>query len=132
MRTTLPASRYETDDRIRAFSRELSGAHREPAGVRAVGSANYLPMAAVGAAAVSRLRDVPHAGLEDQTGSWISVVGGDYFEAMGIPLLRGRLPGDADTEKTQPVFVIDEELARRHWPGDDAIGARIAWRRDER
>lgn len=55
--------------------------------------------------------------------------GGHYFEAMGIPLLRGRLPGDADTERTEPVFIIDEELGRRFWPGEDPIGARVAWRK---
>jgi putative ABC transport system permease protein len=50
---------------------------------------------------------------------------------MGIPLLRGRLPGQADTQNTQPVFVIDEALARRFWSDKDPIGARLAWHRDE-
>ena len=68
---------------------------------------------------------------EDRPGTGIATVGGRYFDAMGIPLLRGRLFGDGDTESTSPVFVIDEALARRHWPAEDPIGARIAlrWRR---
>ena len=61
----------------------------------------------------------------------MSVVGGNYFEAMGIPLLRGRVPTDADTEITQPVFVIDEGLAQRYWPDEDPVGARVTWRVDE-
>jgi putative ABC transport system permease protein len=49
---------------------------------------------------------------------------------MGIPLLRGRLPGPADTEKTSPVFLLDERLAREVFSGEDPIGARLVWRRD--
>jgi predicted permease len=37
------------------------------------------------------------------------------------------MPGDADTEKTRPVVIIDEELARRYWPNGNPIGTRITW-----
>jgi putative ABC transport system permease protein len=127
MRTTLPASRYDTDDRLRAFSTELLQRIAQQPGVQAVGFVNYLPMSRFGAANRFEIEGRPEARLEDQKFSWVSVVGGRYFEAMGIPLLRGRFPGEADTERTRPVVVIDEELARRHWPGQDPIGARIAW-----
>jgi len=50
-----------------------------------------------------------------------------YFDAMGIPLIRGRLPSRTDTEKTTPVFVINEALARRDWPDQNPIGARLSW-----
>lgn len=129
MRTTLPASRYNTDDRIRAFSSDLLQRIKNLPGVRWAGSANYLPMSRVGAGGPFEIQGRPNADPEDRPGSWISVVGGDYFEAMGIPLLRGRLPGEADTEKTQPVVIIDEDLARRHWPSQDPTGTRLVWRR---
>jgi putative ABC transport system permease protein len=131
MRTTLPASRYPTDDHMRAFSRGLFERIGDLPGVRAVGSVDYLPMSRFGAADRFEIEGRAEARIEDQKFSWVSVVGGRYFDAMGIPLLRGRLPGDADTEKTQPLVVIDEELARRFWVGEDPIGARIAWRRGE-
>ena len=54
-----------------------------------------------------------------------------YFEAMTIPLLRGRLSGPGDTERTQAVVVIDEELVRRYWPNEDPIGARLTWNNGE-
>jgi hypothetical protein len=50
---------------------------------------------------------------------------------MGIPLLRGRLPGGEDTERTEPVFVIDEALAQRYWPEADPIGAGLTWHLDD-
>jgi putative ABC transport system permease protein len=131
MRTTLPDSRYDTDERIRAFSRELLERIEHLPGVQVVGSVNYLPMSRFGAANRFEIEGRPEARLEDQKFSWVSVVGGRYFEALGIPLLRGRFPSDADTEKAQPVVIIDEELARRYWAGENPIGTRIAWRRGE-
>jgi len=131
MRTTLPASNYETDDRMRAFSGALLERIERLPGIQAVGSVDYLPMSRFGAAIRFEIEGRPEARIEDQKFSWISVVGGRYFDAMGIPLLRGRLPGDADTEKTPPIVVIDEELARRYWAGVNPVGSRIAWRRDD-
>jgi predicted permease len=131
MRTTLPASRYATDDRIRVFTRELVERVQSLPGVRAAGVADYLPMTLTGSAGFFEIegRPVPPGG--ERPSSWTSVVGGDYFQAMGIPLRRGRLPGAGDTEKTRPVFVIDEELARRFWPDKDPIGAHLVWGRQK-
>jgi putative ABC transport system permease protein len=130
LRTTLPASRYNTDDRIRAFGRDLLERIEHLPGVRSVGSANYLPMIRIGAGDSFEIEGRRVARQEDQRASVVSVVGGHYFEAMGIPLLRGRLPGPADTEKTPLVFIIDERLSREVFPGEDPIGRRLVWRRD--
>ncbi|MGH9312611.1 MAG: ABC transporter permease [Vicinamibacterales bacterium] len=131
LRTTLPASRYETDDRIRAFSSELLERIGNLPGVRAIGSANYLPLSRFGVGGPFEIAGRPTPRIGERPSSFITVVGGRYFEAMGIPLLRGRVFSDADTKDTQPVFVIDEELARRHWAGEDPIGSRLAWRMRE-
>jgi predicted permease len=53
------------------------------------------------------------------------VVGGHYFQAMGIPLKRGRLFDEHDTLASPRVIVIDEFMAQELWPGEDAIGKRI-------
>ena len=131
-RRFLPPSTH-TDDRIRAFSTELQARVGNLPGVRSVGVADYLPMSRIGVGGGFDIEGRPPATGAEQPSSWISVVGGDYFSAMGIPLLRGRLPGGTDTEKTGLVLVIDEKLAQRYWPGEDPIGARVRWnRRDER
>jgi len=128
LRTSLPASRYNTDDHIRAFGSELLERIGNLPGVRSVGSANYLPMSRIGAANIFEIEGRPEARRADQRACWVSRVGGHYFEAMGIRLRRGRFPGATDTEQTQRVFIIDEQMAREVFPGQDPIGTRLVWR----
>ena len=55
----------------------------------------------------------------------IRFVGGDYFQAMGIPLRRGRLMTASDGVNAPPIALIDETLAKQYWPGEDPIGRQI-------
>jgi putative ABC transport system permease protein len=52
-------------------------------------------------------------------------VSANYFEALGIRLLRGRWFNSADTATSSPVAVINEALARRIWPGEEPLGKRL-------
>ena len=53
------------------------------------------------------------------------IVGGRYFEAMNIPLLKGRLFNDQDNAEHPRVIVIDEYMAQQFWPNEDAVGKRV-------
>jgi putative ABC transport system permease protein len=55
---------------------------------------------------------------------WTMVSPG-YFSALRIPLIRGRDFIDGDTEKSQPVAIVNQEMARVFFPGADPIGQRI-------
>jgi putative ABC transport system permease protein len=54
------------------------------------------------------------------------VVTPDYFRAMSIPLRRGRTLTGSDGPAAPPVALINESMARRHWPGEDPVGKKIA------
>jgi predicted permease len=51
-----------------------------------------------------------------------AVVDGDYFAALGIPLLKGRLFATGDRADTRPAGVVSASFAAQSWPGQDAIG----------
>jgi putative ABC transport system permease protein len=130
LKTTLSEGAYAGDDRIRSFGTELLRMLESEPQISRAGFANYLPMSRGGAANRFEIEGRAETRNEDQKFSWVSIVGGRYFEAMGIPLLSGRLPGREDSETSEPVFVIDESLARRYWPTGDAVGAHLTWYRD--
>jgi putative ABC transport system permease protein len=54
-----------------------------------------------------------------------STIGGDYFQALGVPLLRGRFFSDRDDARAPRVVIINETMARRYWPGEDPLGKGI-------
>jgi hypothetical protein len=56
--------------------------------------------------------------------TWTTICG-DYFQALGVPLLRGRFFQHTDTRDAAPVVLINETTARRYWPGDNPVGRRI-------
>lgn len=63
------------------------------------------------------------AGLpKGQNTAWVNVVGDDFFRTMGIPLREGRDFSEQDTATSPRVAIVNEELARRFFPGRDPIG----------
>jgi putative ABC transport system permease protein len=65
----------------------------------------------------------PAPGLEPT--AYQSAATPDYFRAMGIPLRRGRFFAPSDDADGAPVMIISETMARRFWPDQDPIGARV-------
>jgi predicted permease len=53
------------------------------------------------------------------------IVSPEYFHALGVPLLRGRLFSDQDLEHTPQVAVVNQAAARTHWPNQDPLGKRV-------
>jgi putative ABC transport system permease protein len=54
-----------------------------------------------------------------------TTISGNYFQALGVPLLRGRFFNDRDTKDSTPVVIINETMARRYFPGEEPIGKGI-------
>ena len=56
----------------------------------------------------------------------------NFFQTLRIPLRRGRFLEESDREGAQPVAVVNEAAAAKHFPGEDAVGQRIVINSQER
>ena len=68
----------------------------------------------------------PAAGEQSQV--YTTAVAGDYFRAMGVPLLKGRLFDPSDTATSRQVVVVSRSAAQQFWPGSDPVGSRVRFR----
>jgi hypothetical protein len=67
----------------------------------------------------------PPAPTDAPNSALYETVTDDYFRTLGIPLRAGRTFGPQDRPDGPPVVIVSEGLARRHWPGGDAVGGRL-------
>jgi len=119
----LPLPRYpEGEDRIR-FHRQLVDRLSVMPGVVAAGTASWLP--ANGAYHQWDFGYLTGDGERDWDSAQIRVVEGDYFEALGIELLRGRVFDSTDRLDTDPVALINESLAKNAYGARDPLGQRF-------
>jgi predicted permease len=94
-------------------------------GVTAAGGVTALPLSQMMAWGPITVEGRAVAAGEKFINADIRVVAGDYFQAMQIPLLKGRLFTEQDTRTTPRVVVIDDHMAQQLWPGEDPLGKRI-------
>jgi predicted permease len=94
-------------------------------GVTAAGGVSMLPLSQMFAWGPIVLEGRPLPSGESFVNVDQRTVGGGYFAAMQIPLLKGRLFTEHDTRETPRVVVIDDHMANVLWPGEDPIGKRL-------
>jgi predicted permease len=120
--TSLSPQLSSTPEKMRLAFRELNDRLSALPGVESasveVGSLPFMGHSTTG---FSRGEDAKTAKNELRFAN-VYRVGRDHFRAMGIPLLRGRSFTGQETDKSQLVAVVDEELARELCPGQDAVG----------
>lgn len=121
----LPAVRYADAAARRAFWTRLVDRARSLPGVTAAGLTSNVPFnGSVSSGSYSIVGYTP-GPTETAPHGRQEVVGGDYFRAMQIPLIEGRLFTEADTADSTPVVVVDEYLVRRYFPGQSALNHQI-------
>ncbi len=121
----LPRKQYSTQPQVDGFNHELVRRLQGLPGVKNVGLTSFLPAAGnnSNSAFVPEGYVSPKAGALDLATT--IAVEGEYFQAMGIPLLRGRLFTQDDKEGGQLVVIVNHKLAQQSWPGQDPIGKRV-------
>jgi predicted permease len=112
-------------DQIERFYRSLEEQARSLAGARRVALTSYVPLGLNG----DEENIVPE-GFQMPAGrvslpGLTAVVTPDYFDALRIPIVRGRGFRISDLDMSPRVAVVNEVMAQRFWPGQDAIGKRF-------
>ena len=129
-------------DNMLTFRISLPGRYGTPPAINAFGRRLLSELAALpGATGVGSVSHLPYDNLPNWGGPYIRTPGEDdsvapmadnravtpgFFETAGVRLVEGRFFTEDDDERAQPVVIVDDQLARRAWPGESAIGKRIA------
>jgi putative ABC transport system permease protein len=121
----LPRQQYSTQPAIDGFNLTMRTRLEQLPGVQAVGVTSMLPAAGVGSRGTFTPEGyVPPKGAGLNL-AWIPQVMGNYFQAQGIPIIRGRDFTPADREGAPLVVIVNRTLAEHYWPGQDPIGKRL-------
>ncbi len=131
-RVALPEATYKQGPPLAAFYRELLGKVRALPGVRAAGAVTLLPMSNTHSSGSTYVENTRVGGLPISDWAHVPYIEADrrytvadYFAAMRIPLLDGRLFNDRDSADAPKVAIVDQDFVRRFWPTEDPIGKRL-------
>ena len=121
----IPASRYDSANKVIDFYSTLIERLRALPGVERVAAVRQLPATAPAWSSSIAIKDRPpmqiaHSILHRE-------VHDDYFRTMRVPLVRGRTFGPEDAADALPVVVINEALAKQFFSNEDPIGQQIAF-----
>ncbi len=121
----LPRNRYSTQAQVDEFNHELERRVEQLPGVKRVGITSFLPAAGNNTNSVF----VAEGAVAPKDGGMNLAtaiqVEGDYFSAMGIPLLHGRYFTRDDKAGSELVVIVNKKLAEQSWPGQDPLGKRL-------
>ncbi|HEX9893246.1 MAG TPA: ADOP family duplicated permease, partial [Gemmatimonadales bacterium] len=121
-RLSLPSSSYPDAPRLIAAFDDITTRLRAMPGVSQVGYISEIPFGPGRNSSPFRVRGRPEAPGGSLMHADMRFVHDQYFEAMGIPLRRGRLFASSDNAETRAAALIDQRLADEFFPGEDPIG----------
>jgi predicted permease len=121
----LPSAQYAAEDKQAAFFQSVLENLSTSPGVETAAMIEPLPFSGDDSSASFEIEGrVGRPGDPGPHGA-IRKISAGYFATMGIALRKGRYFTDADRKSSQPVAIVDENLARQYWPNEDPIGRRI-------
>jgi putative ABC transport system permease protein len=120
----LPLNQYPTYASVDAFNRSVVDRLSGKPGVVAAGTSNSLPAVGPLPESAYTIEGVSAANWKLKFAAF-AITDGDYFRALGIPLLEGRSFTRDDSAHKPAVVIVNQSMARHSWPGQSAIGKRM-------
>lgn len=124
-RVSLPAANYQDKSRVRGFYSSVLDRLKSLPGVESAAAVTSLPSGWSWDQTEYRGEGQPEGAPGELRLAASQSATPDFFRVLRIPLLDGRLLAPADASEAAPVAVISQKLARRIWPGQEAVGKRI-------
>jgi len=122
---SLPTIEYPNGEATNQFYRQMLGDLRALPGVQATGAGSDLPWTGW-----DENTSFDIEGKQPPAGTFYHaryhVATPDYFRALGVPLVAGRFFTEGD-EHSAPVVIVNQAMAKKYWPGEDALGKRITF-----
>lgn len=120
----LPLTHYSTESSAETFQREVIERLSGKPGMVAVGITDILPASGFNGGTSYTVEGVALENWKLQF-AMLAATDGDYFRAMGIPLIEGRYLTLDDRENATLVVIVNQSMAQHCWPGERALGKRI-------
>ena len=120
----LPQGRYDEAARAAFFEDFTARVHEIP-GVIAAGAVNVLPLSGSNTSSNYTVEGEPERPRDQAANTNRRSVAGEYFAALGLSLLEGRVFERRDAAGAPEVVVVNRTFARRHWPEGSALGKRM-------
>jgi putative ABC transport system permease protein len=124
-RLTLPSARYGGEGQREQFLKRFFQQVDTLPGIDSAGAISWLPLAGLGAATSMEIIGKPKPAKGFEPVADVRVISHDYLKAMGVPVLKGRLFNENDPNDAKGRVIINDTMARRHWPGEDPIGRHV-------
>ena len=121
----LPRARYASDEAITTFMAEALEQIRAVPGVRDAALVQSIPLSGNWGTTTYVPDTRPSLSPDQAIQTQLNVVSEGAFRVLGVPVVEGREFTAADAAGSVPVAVINQELARRTWPGQSALGHRL-------
>lgn len=110
------------EPQARAAYREIDNRIRALPGVESVAEGFTVPLGYMGAGDRIWVQEHPYEPGQQPPDISYNTVTPSYMDTLQIPLLKGRKFSDADSEKAPQVAIINQTMAKKFWPNEDAVG----------
>ncbi|MEM7354603.1 MAG: FtsX-like permease family protein, partial [Acidobacteriota bacterium] len=122
LRLSLPDADYDTREKRVTFFDQLTQRLEGLPGIDSAAAVGPLPLSFSTYGVEFEIPGHQPASADERLGAHYITATPHYFDAMGIPLRRGRAFDERDTTESAGVVVINEIMAERFWPGEDVLG----------
>jgi putative ABC transport system permease protein len=122
MQLSLPRAKYNEDEQRSRFFEEVLTQIKALPDVKTAAVASQLPFLGGNSASSFQIVGAPPLPRGETIDTNRRTVSADYFQTLGVQLLRGRTFDQRDTAQAPRVVIINEAMARKFWPNDDPLG----------